>query len=276
MAKDNKKLVLQLEDQPEFPATNDGALITSYKLSKYINTLFSQIFVDYSGCIVYTDQSNQNGIAMLNNNHPVQLELYFVTEYSKPENDNRIQAFEHIRDSVKHQFNTGEGRTNFLEKAIGHNATITQNKTYMITKDAIDIIAPLLWNEYMYKLSNNPQATEFAKRGITVESTIPKQSGNFYNPAPQTIVYNIIRFTDVNSILQILFSKKDDEFVYNVVPVKPLSQIGYQFPNQDRKWLFMIYRINQKNLYDMCNEIGQFNSTNGLNIYTDSYRTPQM
>ena len=277
MAENRKKLVLTVSDHPDFPVTNDCAVLSSYKLSKYVNTLFEQVFKDYTGCILYADQTRYQGSQgqnVINNSHPVQLELYFASEYPKHDDDDRKVAFEPITDSIKNKYgNGGEGKTHFLEYALGLNAAITQNKLCEITADAIDLIHPLLWGDVASRLSRDPKAKEFATKGVTVESMVPRQTHNFNNPSSQNMVYNVIRFVNIDVVLNVLFSELNDEYRYQVVPIRPLTQqmTGYVVPNSDQKWLFAVYRINQQNFYDMCNEIGQFNTVGGLNVYTESY-----
>lgn len=268
MAKNNnEKSIITISEHPDFPVTNDCALLTSYKVSKYINTLFHNVFNDYAGSVLYVDQSS------FNNYHPVQVELYFAMDFSSNENDDNLKpnAFARLTDNLKNKYRPNEEKTNFLEQVVGYNAMITQNKTCVITQEGIDMITPLLWRDVNGGLPNNPKPEIFAKKGITVESVVPRQTHNYQIQPQQNIVYSIIRFVDINSILSLLFGETNEGYVYQISPIKPLTAQTPQLPNVDLKWLFAVHRINQRNFSDLCNDIGQLSYTNGLNMYTEYY-----
>lgn len=79
---ETRKATINLAKHPDFPATNDCAIMTSQDLAKHTNALFSRVFADYAGCKIIMDQQQDPNTMqlVLNQNHPVQLELYLLSE----------------------------------------------------------------------------------------------------------------------------------------------------------------------------------------------------
>lgn len=274
MAEKRKKTTINLAEHPEFPATNDCSIMTSQDLAKHVNALFRRVFADYAGCKVILDQKQDQstGQLILDQNHPIQLELYFAL--GKTDNDKKIYAFKPITDKVKEQ--SVNGKMDYIEKCMGHNITITQNKSSEITQDAIDILSSMLWYNVATRISLNPTAKEFNNLGIVVEATTVQGQTPYMTPNTQKFVYNVVQFVDINSVLAMLFGGSEDgsNMIYQVVPLKPIATMpGVQMiPNTtEQKWLFNVTRINQQNLSDLFNKLGAYNMTNGINFYTDSY-----
>lgn len=276
MAETRQKATFNLVDRPDFPSTHDGMIITSRDLSKHVNALMTRIFADYSGCRIYVDQGSTGIDGMpvtMNQNHPVQLELYFNLG-NHVDGERRLYAFRPITDSIKDAVGEGKKRS-YIAQALGHNVAITQNKSSEITDDGIDILSSMLWYEVATRMSKNPTAKEFNKKGIIVEASTANGNTPYTTPNAQRTVYNVVRYVDICSILAMLFEDDDKKLVYSVTPIKPIMPMtgGYVVPNVggDQKWLFNVSRINQETFFDLCNEIGTFSSSNGLNITTDTY-----
>lgn len=276
MAETRQKATFNLVDRPDFPSTHDGMIITSRDLSKHVNALMTRIFADYSGCRIYVDQGSTGIDGMpvtMNQNHPVQLELYFNLG-NHVDGERRLYAFRPIIDSIKDAVGEGKKRS-YIAQALGHNVAITQNKSSEITDDGIDILSSMLWYEVATRMSKNPTAKEFNKKGIIVEASTANGNTPYMTPNAQRTVYNVVRYVDICSILAMLFEDDDKKLVYSVTPIKPIMPMtgGYVVPNVggDQKWLFNVSRINQETFFDLCNEIGTFSSSNGLNITTDTY-----
>lgn len=276
MAETRQKATFNLVDRPDFPSTHDGMIITSRDLSKHVNALMTRIFADYSGCRIYVDQGSTGIDGMpvtMNQNHPVQLELYFNLG-NHVDGERRLYAFRPITDSIKDAVGEGKKRS-YVAQALGHNVAITQNKSSEITDDGIDILSDMLWYEVATRMSKNPTAKEFNKKGIIVEASTANGNTPYMTLNAQRTVYNVVRYVDICSILAMLFEDDDKKLVYSVTPIKPIMPMtgGYVVPNVggDQKWLFNVSRINQETFFDLCNEIGTFSSSNGLNITTDTY-----
>ena len=276
MAETRQKATFNLVDRPDFPSTHDGMIVTSRDLSKHVNALMTRIFADYSGCRIYVDQGSTGIDGMpvtMNQNHPVQLELYFNLG-NHVDGERRLYAFRPITDSIKDAVGEGKKRS-YVAQALGHNVAITQNKSSEITDDGIDILSTMLWYEVATRMSKNPTAKEFNKKGIIVEASTANGNTPYMTPNAQRTVYNVVRYVDICSILAMLFEDDDKKLVYSVTPIKPIMPMtgGYVVPNVggDQKWLFNVSRINQETFFDLCNEIGTFSSSNGLNITTDTY-----
>lgn len=276
MAETRQKATFNLVDRPDFPSTHDGMIITSRDLSKHVNALMTRIFADYSGCRIYVDQGSTGIDGMpvtMNQNHPVQLELYFNLG-NHVDGEKRLYAFRPITDSIKDAVGEGKKRS-YVAQALGHNVAITQNKSSEITDDGIDILSDMLWYEVATRMSKNPTAKEFNKKGIIVEASTANGNTPYMTLNAQRTVYNVVRYVDICSILAMLFEDDDKKLVYSVTPIKPIMPMtgGYVVPNVggDQKWLFNVSRINQETFFDLCNEIGTFSSSNGLNITTDTY-----
>lgn len=275
MAETKQKTKIGLAEHPDFPVTNDCAIMTSQDLARHTNALFSRIFADYSGCKIIMDQQQDPKTMqlVLNQNHPIQVELYFALGNSADESK-KLYAFRPITEKVK-DHSVG-GKMNYVEMCMGHNIAITQNKSSEVTQDAIDIFSTMLWYEIATRTSVNPTAKEFANLGIVAEASTFQGQTPYMTPNTQKLVYNVVKYVDINSILSMLFGDAEDgsPMIYQVVPIKPIVNLqGVQMvPNMaEQKWLFNVTRINQQNLSDLFNELGAYNVTGGMNIYTDKY-----
>ena len=172
MAETRQKATFNLVDKPEFPSTHDGMIITGGDLSKHVNAIMTRIFADFAGCKILVDQGS-TGVdgtpIVMNPNHPVQLELYFNLG-NRVEGERRLYAFRPITDTIKNA--VGErNKKSYVAMALGHNIAITQNKSSEITEDGIDILGDMLWYEVATRMSKNPTAKEFNKKGIVVEAS---------------------------------------------------------------------------------------------------------
>ena len=197
--------------------------MTSYDLSKHVNALMSRIFTDYAGCRVYVDQSQTaNGYQMMDPNHPVHVDLYFALGKQKNPTDKTVYAFRQISDQVKEA--AGAGKSNYVAACIGHNVAVTQNKSSEITQEAMDILGSMLWYNVAMGLSAKPSAKEFNNKGIVVEASTTQGNTPYMTPNTQKIVYNIVRYVDINSILNTLFTDEEEEeqLIYQVTPIKPI------------------------------------------------------
>lgn len=275
MAETKQKTKIGLAEHPDFPVTNDCAIMTSQDLARHTNALFSRIFADYSGCKIIMDQQQDPNTMqlVLNQNHPIQVELYFALGNSA-DDTKKLYAFRPITEKVKDR--SVGGKMNYVEMCMGHNIAITQNKSSEVTQDAIDIFSTMLWYEIATRTSVNPTAKEFANLGIVAEASTFQGQTPYMTPNTQKLVYNVVKYVDINSILSMLFGDAEDgsPMIYQVVPIKPIVNLqGVQMvPNMaEQKWLFNVTRINQQNLSDLFNELGAYNVTGGMNIYTDKY-----
>lgn len=275
MAETKQKTKIGLAEHPDFPVTNDCAIMTSQDLARHTNALFSRIFADYSGCKIIMDQQQDPNTMqlVLNQNHPIQVELYFALGNSA-DDTKKLYAFRPITEKVKDR--SVGGKMNYVEMCMGHNIAITQNKSSEVTQDAIDIFSTMLWYEIATRTSVNPTAKEFANLGIVAEASTFQGQTPYMTPSTQKLVYNVVKFVDINSIMSMLFGDAEDgsPMIYQVVPIKPIVNLqGVQMiPNMaEQKWLFNVTRINQQNLSDLFNELGAYNVTGGMNIYTDKY-----
>lgn len=277
MTKDARtKATIRLAQHPEFPSTIDCAAMTTSSISRHVNSLFRRVFADYEGCKVIVDQQQDpNGISVLNQIHPIQVELYFPLGNVTDGDNSKVYAFRPITDKINNQKSNLSNNMGYTSRCLGHNIAMTTNKSSEITQDAIDIFHPLLWREVQMRTSVNPSPAEFANLGIYVEGSTSNNSGIYTSQVNSRIIYNIVKFVDINSILSILFGEKDEDtgsrLIYQVTPIKPFdaNMNTNMITQRDRKWVFYVYRNNEQSLADMVNELGGYNVTNSLNICTD-------
>ena len=268
-----KKAKINVEVHPEFPATSDSCIMTSTDLARHVNSLMNGIFADYAGCKVLLDQQADpvTGNLVFDQYHPVRVELYFA--FGEGKDTDKCYAFRPITDRLKDQ-HIG-GKMNYIERCLGHNIAITQNKSAEITQDGIDIISSILRYDVSVGLSANPSPKEFANRGIVAEATSYQGNTPYVMPNTQKLIYNVINYTDINSILNVLFGNAENgsPMVYQTIPIKPviMNNSAMIVPNaNEQKWLFNVSRINQQNLADKLNELGAYNITSGMNIITET------
>lgn len=275
--KEREKVQIKIDQHPDFQATSDSSLKTSMDLSKIINALFRGTFADYTGCRVFVD-TNMNANAEsypLNNVHPVQVELYFIA--GAKAQDGKLLAFQPIVDKIAAEYKPGKGVMNYTQATLGYNAVMQTNKSCELTQGAIDIFQNMLYREVAMQLGADPTAEAFAKIGAVVEKPTTTGATPYMSTSTQVVVYNMIRLIDINSILDLIYSKPEEsKKIYNVVPIKPTAMISGQVApmmnvgiEPDQRWLFNVTRIDQANFLDKCNELGNFNIGAGLNICTE-------
>lgn len=274
--KEREKVQIKIDQHPDFQATSDSSLKTSMDLSKIINALFRGTFADYTGCRVFVDTNvNTNADYILNNLHPVQVELYFIA--GAKAQDGKLLAFQPIVDKIADEYKPGKGVMNYTQATLGYNAVMQTNKSCELTQGAIDIFQNMLYREVAMQLGGNPTAEAFAKVGAVVEKPTTTGATPYMSTSTHVVVYNMIRLVDINSILDLIYSKPEEsKKIYNVVPIKPTAMISGQVApmmnvgvEPDQRWLFNVTRIDQANFLDKCNELGNFNIGAGLNICTE-------
>lgn len=269
------KAKLQFSEHPEFPVTNEVAIMNSRDICKHVNSIFSRVFADYLGSNVIVDQGRPDGYGITN--HPVQIELYFQLGKVNDNADKKLVAFDPITTNAPTRQDGSNGkRMNYIQMTTNHNYIITHNKSSVITQNAIDIFVPMLQMEVARSISADPKASELEQKGVIVEGynmdPVSTAAGT-----PQKVIFNSIRFLDINSILYKLFTAEEDEgnVFYQVTPIKPIIPMinGYMAPNNtDPKWLFQVARLNKNNIISKCNEMGVFQSANGMNMYTETFK----
>ena len=258
------KAKIRIDSHPDFPKTQDAALMTTSKLSAHINTMLSQIFADYVGCKIYVHLEDAN--------NPIETELYFGMNV-KNESSRKLRAFMPYQDQVRAR-TTPAGQMDFVGMTVGHNRAIQSNKVAEITQDGIDILVPFLNYPVLCRLPKDPTAKQLVDMKIVCESSLPSGLAGQGGAASFT-VYNIVRCVDINMILHTLFSGDNDNYIYSVVPQKPIIMPNMMpMQPQDKtvpqKWLFNILRIDRDNFKDICIELGAYSGAD-LNIYTETY-----
>lgn len=261
---EREKARITLHENPSFPITTDGAIMSSQTLAGYVNELFSRVFADYLGCKIFVDIQDQI--------HPVQLQLFFAVGDIDPENTDKLIAFRLIKGA--NTAYTEQNKMNYSALMSNYNATVTSNRSSEITEDAIDIISSMVYYDTAMKLGKNPTNKDFINQGITIENCTVNGGTPYITPNTQKILTDTVQKVDINSILSILFEKSDEEekAIYKTTPIKPI--IPMNMPPQtisDAKWLFIVNRIHKTNFMDVCNnELGSFNPTGNLNIYRNT------
>ena len=271
---ERQKTRINLKRHPQFPVSTEAAMVTTDELEKYVNTLFSNVFKDYVGCNVYCDTNSDPRRASLPANpaHPVQVDLFFklIPNHSA---DDGIVAFKSISDKVIEDYSPQPGRMNFSSAIMGHNELFSSNKSAVITQDGIDVFSSMLWMEIARGLPRDPSAKDFNNRNIVVESSTANGVTSYMTAQTQIVIYNVVQFVDINSIMDTLFgSTKEEPKEYMVIPIKPIiaMQNPMQVMQRNQKWLFNVNRVDTRSILDKCNELGRFNIGGGLNITQDT------
>lgn len=271
---EKQRAKLQIKEHPEFPTTNSLAVMSSRDLCKYVNSVFSKLFVDWAGSIVHVEPSNAS-IGL----NPIQLSIFFKLGPVQTNPEGKLVAFKPISEASDVKANPAAGRKrNYIQMTTNHNYIMTHNKSAVMTQEAIDIFTPLLEYGVARQLSANPTSAEFENRGIFVES-VP--NAQFYGSvAPRPTVYLAVQFVNIDSFFKTLFTKEDEEDTayYQTTPIKPIIPMnmyqGVVQPQQqqaEQRWLFNVAKLNYTNVMAKCNELGIFQSTNGINMISDSF-----
>lgn len=248
------------------PVTTKAALMSTIKLSKYVNSFFKGIFKDYIGCKIYpvfNDAYSQR--------HPVRCDLYFTLGADNCSGAT-LSAFQPISDPVK--ATTSNGTANYTAMICAHNARLKSLNTAQITDDAVDIIHSLLWREIATQTKETPEA--YSQKSVVREQTTPMP----YNMGSE-VVTPVISYIDINVLMEIIVngtskddSKKLDEFL--VTPVRSIAMMNpqaqmYAQSAPGENYLYQVCILNKEELADVMNEIGYISRTGNADCFTDTF-----
>ena len=255
-------------DPVEIPYTTETALMSTVKLSKYVNTLFRNIFKDYTGCKIYPVSNDAYSAR-----HQVRCDLYF-TLGSDNMTGATLTAFKTIADGVKAK--VSDGVANYTAMINNHNARLKSLNAAEITQDAIDIIHPLLWKEVA--MQTKETAEMYNKKSIVREQSTPMP----YNMASE-VVTPVISFVDINAVIQFITNggfQEDgkaptSEFlvspIRSIAAVNPQAQM-YVNPNMGgENYLYSVAKLDKNEMMDVMNEIGYISRTGNADCFTDTF-----
>lgn len=257
--KETKKAKLYLAEPVEFDGTSEAKYLTTISICKYINELMRGAFVDYVGCTVTPNAGNNKSLC----GEAISVDLYFA-----PNSDNgkgsAIRAFCPVGTDNKKEPESTPVKNNYVSLALQHNTRVTTTSTMQITQNAIDMLYDLLLSPLKANVQPNPKS--FSSRGLAVETTDASQYGN-----PKPYVYNIIRGVSLDAIMKVIFGDKQNNFEFQVTPIKPVLATQGINGSLDSKWLFVISKLDKNELGDIMNELGYYNKQSTCGIVSATF-----
>jgi len=265
MSKEERvKAVIEVEPI-DFPETTISSYMSTITLSKYVNTLFNKVFKDYLGCKIYPVLNDQNSMR-----HPVRCELYF-TLGSDNMHGARISAFSSVQNPEKPE--VGANYTSYIGI---HNARLKSLNSAAVKQDAIDILKDLLW--YEVGSTTKETAEAYSNRSIIREQSTPV---GYAMNARSEIITPVVAFVDINKIMHLLFSGKDDKTdEYMVSPIRSIAAMNpqplmygqvNQLGQQSENFLYSIAKLNRDDFADMMNEVGVVDKTGHADCFVGSF-----
>lgn len=233
-------------DQPEkFDQLVSTALETTQKLAKRINALMHTAFVDYKGCVIYTNPGNGN----VNPNNVFAVELHFkpVDASAVSMTETRKRAFRPIEESVNKQDIVAN-----LQSIYGKNGS----SKFEMTIEASQILS------------------EFMLNGLGIEENKPAtydrfkfefQDNQTFGFGAPSIAIKVAGLDIIKLIKKIYGSRSENgkKLEYIINPLGPVVPMGNQQVNASSNWRVAIMQLDTDNVFETATEFGFANAGMG-------------
>lgn len=239
-----EKKTLTLEQPLDFPSQIETQMMTTYDLSKLINTFFGSSVSDYEGCICTIDQMSK-----------LNVELYFR---EKQTNDpDKTTTIKRVTDGLR-----GNGMNRAINPAqmIQNISSVmaSNSRLYTLTDDA---------KEYLYDFIIRDSKVPFEK--INWNQYCVEQHDQMYN---MQTVYVKVTGIDINAILKTIFGNrrkvsndKYSYFDYSISVVRPIG-VGY---TSNQNFLITVQRFDQHEVEKLASKVGLVSTIGNIPIIRD-------
>lgn len=244
-----KPLQLDVKTPEKFEKLAASTLVTTQKLAKRINKLFSTAFVDYHGSVVYNTSGNGN-VA------PYQqfvVELHFkpLTAGSVSAGDDRVRAFKPISEVKGNDIVSG------IQNIFN---SLNTSARFQMTEDAAQILS------------------EFMLPGTNIDPWKPSSYDHLKGEYQDNVLYGqspvMVKITglDLVALIRKIYGNKnesDKRVEYGVLPYGPVTpNMNNQMVQSAANWRVLIMQIDKDKTYDLASEFGIIPAGNGGSIVT--------
>lgn len=244
MSEERQKVTLTATQKEKFNGVSRVDYKSSVVLAQSINSIFKDTFKDYNGCAI------EIGNPALNES-PVIVIMDFIPTYDNG-NDAPLRAFKAIGESdTQEEKHIGSVAASVLQ----HNQMVTTKETYEITRDAIDIIHPLLIGGVKGLVKENPKA--YRDRGVYVEGV--EETNNIYAPKKQ-IIHEYIRCVDIEALLKLMLPEKNEEGNKVVYTIATTNVVPDAINNMNMSYIFSITQHDLTAMNNIINAYGRSNA----------------
>lgn len=238
-------LLIEVTEPQKFEALASTALETTQRLAKRINKLFSTVFADYYGAVVFCNAGNGN-VAMY---QQFMVELHFkpIPAGAMNANDSRLRAFRPINED------TNKGDVISGLKSIYGNYRTTAK--FELTEEAAQILS-----EFMFPGTNIDAFKPESYNNFKAEYVDQAQFGS-------TPVMAKITNLDLTRLIKKIYGGKNENgkpVDYGVIPYGPVTpNLNNQGMQTSANWRVMIMAVEAEKTFDLAAEFGLIPAGNG-------------
>ena len=241
----NKPLRIDVDTPEKFEELAATSLTTTQKLAKRINKLFSSVFVDYHGSIVYCTAGNGN----TNPNQQFMVELHFKpVAIGSVDTDDRVRAFAPIEEQ-------SQNNVDLVAKLQSIYGSLNTSERFKLTSEGAQILS-----EFMLPGTNvNPWKPE-----TYAQFKSEYQENQLYGQSPVMVK---ISGLDLIRLIKKIYGFKNSngkKVDYGVIPYGPITpNINNQMMQSAANWRVMIMQIDAEKTLDLASEFGIIPANNG-------------
>lgn len=240
-----EKLTLNIEQKEDFTGTTYIDYRSSNTLASTINSIFKNLFKDYSGCYIEVGNINQQ-----------EAPISVVMDFMPGSNNNPDAEFEAFRKITK---DDGRGAGPIIESMKAHNQMIDTKESFIITQDAADLLYDLITPNIKVKMKADPR--NFQSRGIYVEDVVATPTGGF-GSGVVNVIHEYVRCIDINTLMKALLPEKNEKgnkVTYEIKVVNYIPSFGtFNGNNGTSNYLLS---ITQYDLTAMANVVREYGIT---------------
>lgn len=249
-----KPMQLDVTIPEKFDKLAATTLETTQRLAKRINKLFSAVFVDYHGSIIYCTSGNGN----VNPNQQFMVELHFkpLAAGSINPNEDRVRAFKPINEGAVNTGNIVEG----LKSIYGNLRTSAK---FELTEEAAQILS-----EFMLPGINNGKNVDMwdpsTYNSVKFEYVDNPQFG-------QSPIMCKVAALDLIRLIAKMYGRKSEtgkRVEYGIIPYGPVTPLNNQMVQNTANWRVLIMQIDAEKTFDLASEFGIIPAGNGGSVVT--------
>lgn len=252
---ETKPLQIEITDPESFEKLAATTLVTTQKLAKRINKLFTSVFSDYHGSIIYCTAGNGN-VPM---NQQFVVELHFkpmAVGTIDSTGTKKVRAFRPINEKVGNSNDIIAGLRSIYD-------SYNTSSKFELTEEAAQILS-----EFMIPGTNNGNNVDPWK-----PSTYNTVKGEYVD-APQfgqSPIMVKIGGLDLVKIIRKMYGSKNEsgkKVEYGIIPYGPVNPVSNQMVQATANWRILIMQIDTEKTFDLASEFGIIPAGNGGNVVT--------
>ena len=248
-----KPLTIEITNPERFEKLAATTMETTQRIAKRINKMFSTVFVDYYGSVVYCTAGNGN-VGM---NQQFMVELHFKPlALGSVENDGRKRAFKPVEEGKK-----SDDIVANLKSIYG---AIRTSAKFELTDEGAQILSA-----YMLPGVDNGKNVD-PWRSSSYDAVKAEYVDN--QTFGQSPIMVRISGLDLIRLIRAIYGPKNEagkDVQYGVIPYGPVTpNINNQMVQNAANWRVMIMQIDAEKTFDLASEFGIIPAGNGGSVVT--------